>query len=201
MNEKSTLLNFKPPYKTIFVVCVILAIISILTFDIVKVNDREVAVITQFGKATKTINGWGLKVPFIETHAVTYDTSVQSISINANAATSDQQTLTIKVNVQYRLDGSKAIEIYRLVKDQKFLNDNINPPFVQEAVKSSTTKLSASELLNKRDLVKGEVETALQARLKEYFSTVVSVNLENIDWSDAYDKAIESKVIAKLTIA
>jgi regulator of protease activity HflC (stomatin/prohibitin superfamily) len=122
---------------------------------------------------------------------------VQSISVDASAATADQQSLIIKVNVQYLLDPSKAMEIYKLVKDQKYLNEVIIPPFVQEAVKASTTKFTAAELLNKRDLVKLEVETALSGRLNEYYSKVVSVNLENIDWSDAYDKAIESKVIAQ----
>lgn len=172
-------------------------VFGLFVFDLIKVNDREVAVIARFGKAQSTIQGWGLKAPWIDGHAATYDTSVQSLSVKANSATSDQQSLVIKVNVQYRIDKSKAIEIYRTVKDQKFLNDFIIPPFIQEAVKASTTKFTASELLSKRDLVKSEVETALGNRLKEYYSTVVAVNLENIDWSDAYDKAIESKVIAQ----
>ena len=176
---------------------IILQTASFLLFDVVRVNDREVAVITRFGKADKTIQGWGLKTPFIESHAVTYDTSIQSLSIDANSATSDQQTLTIKVNVQYRLDPSKAIDIYRIVKDQKYLNDSIIPPFVQEAVKASTTKYTAAELLAKRDTVKNDIQEALQNRLRDYYSTVVSVNLENIDWSPEYDKAIEGKVIAQ----
>ena len=179
------------------ILLIVLQAVSFCVFDIIKTNDREVAVITRFGKAISYTNNWSIKTPYIDSHAVTYDTSVQSISVNANSATADQQTLIIKVNVQYRLDGSKAIEIYKTVKDQKFLNESIIPPFIQEAVKASTSKFTASEMLGKRDLVKTEVETALSIRLKEYYSTVVSVNLENIDWSDAYDKAIESKVIAQ----
>lgn len=200
MNNNLNNLNNKDSLKVgliaIAVFILILQIIGFCLFDIIKINDREVAVITRFGKATSYVNNWSIKTPWIDSHAVTYDTSVQSLSVNANSATSDQQTLIIKVNVQYRLDGSKAIEIYRTVKDQKFLNESIIPPFVQEAVKASTTKFTATELLSKRDLVKTEVETALSLRLKEYYSNVVSVNLENIDWSEAYDKAIESKVIA-----
>jgi regulator of protease activity HflC (stomatin/prohibitin superfamily) len=175
----------------------LLLILSFITFDIVKINDRQVGVITQFGKAVNSVNGWSVKIPFIQNHAVTYDTSVQSLSVDANTATADQQSLKIKINVQYRLDGSKAIEIYKLVKDQEFLNGNIIPPFIQEATKASTTKFTASELLVNRDKVKLEIEQALSTRMKEYYSTVVAVNIENIDWSDAYDKAIESKVITQ----
>jgi regulator of protease activity HflC (stomatin/prohibitin superfamily) len=183
--------------RGIIILAIVLALISFFTLDLIKISDREVGVITRFGKAINIQQGWGFKVPVIDQHAVTYDTSVQSISVNANAATSDQQTLIIKVNVQYQIDPTKAIEIYKLVKNQKYLNETIIPPFVQESVKASTTKFTASELLSKRDLVKSEVETALSKRLSEYYSKVVSVNLENIDWSDAYDKAIESKVIAQ----
>jgi prohibitin 2 len=174
-----------------------LLILSFVTFDIVKINDRQVGVITQFGKAVNSVNGWSIKIPFIQNHAVTYDTSVQSLSVDANTATADQQSLKIKINVQYRLDGTKAIDIYKLVKDQEFLNASIIPPFIQEATKASTTKFTASELLVNRDKVKLEIEQALSTRLKEYYSTVVSVNIENIDWSDAYDKAIEAKVITQ----
>jgi regulator of protease activity HflC (stomatin/prohibitin superfamily) len=181
----------------IVITILLLQVVGFFAFDIVKTNDRELAVITRFGKAQTTIQGWGIKVPWIDSHAVTYDSSVQSLSVNTNSATSDQQTLIIKVNVQYRIDPSKGIDIYRIVKNQKFLNESIIPPFVQEAVKASTVKFTASELLNKRDIVKTEIENALGSRLKEYYSTVVSVNLENIDWSDAYDKAIEAKVIAQ----
>jgi prohibitin 2 len=194
--EDNSIIN-KNMGKLIGAGVVTLLVLSFVTFDIVKINDRQVGVITQLGKAVNTVNGWSLKIPFIQSHAVTYDTSVQSISVDANTATADQQSLKIKINVQYKLDGTKAIEIYKLVKDQEFLNSSIIPPFIQEATKASTTKFTASELLINRDKVKQEIEQALSTRMKEYYSTVVSVNIENIDWSDAYDKAIESKVITQ----
>jgi prohibitin 2 len=201
MNNNNTIKSSVNQYQiskgSVLLAIVILAIISFSILDIVKVNDRQVAVITQFGKAVSVANGWSVKIPFIQNHSVTYDTSVQSVSVDASTATSDQQTLKMKINVQYRLDGSKAIEIYRLVKDQDYLNANIIPPFIQEATKASTTKFTAGELLQNRDKVKAQIEQALESRMKEYFSTVVAVNIENIDWSDGYDKAIESKVITQ----
>jgi prohibitin 2 len=171
-------------------------ILSFLILDVVKVNTREIAIITEFGKVKNVINGgWGVKIPVIQAHDATYDTSVQSLSVVASTATSDQQTLQMKINVQYRIDPTKVVEIYKLVKDQKYLNEFIIPPFVQEATKASTVKFNAEQLLINRDKVKQEVEKALGDRLKEYYSTVVAVNIENIDWSDAYDKAIENKVV------
>ena len=196
-NIFKSLTNQNKTTKVILLVITIICLVSFFALDIVKVNDRQVAVITQFGKAVSVTNGWSIKIQLIQNHSITYDTSVQSVSVDASTATSDQQTLKMKINVQYRLDGSKAIEIYRLVKDQDYLNNNIIPPFIQEATKASTTRFTAGELLQNRDKVKIQIEQALESRMKEYFSTVVAVNIENIDWSDGYDKAIESKVITQ----
>lgn len=177
---------------------ILLQVIGFLVFDIVRVSERQVGVVTRFGQVQNVYTpGWHFKTPWIDSHTVTYDTGVQSVSAEAGSATKDQQTVKIKVNVQYRLDGSKARELYQTVKDQTYLNEAIIPPFIQEAVKASSSKYSATELLEKRDLVKTDVEEALQSRLKEYYSTVVAVNIENIDWSDQFDKSIEAKVIAE----
>ncbi len=186
-------------FLSIFIFVIItFQVLGIFFSDIVRVSEREVAVITRFSQVvdTKTA-GWYFKTPWIDNQVATYDIGVQSISADASSATKDQQTVKIRVNVQYRLDGSKAREIFRLVKDQKYLNDSIIPPFIQEAVKASSAKYTASELLEKRDLLKNSVEEALQNRLKEYYSSVVAVNIENIDYSEQFDKAIESKVIAQ----
>lgn len=182
-----------------FLVFVLLVqVVGVLLIDIVKVNERQAAVITRFGKVVDIRTaGWYFKVPWLDNVAAVYDAGVQSISAEASAATKDQQTVKIKVNVQYQIDTSKANEIFRLVPNQKQLDELIVPPIIQEAVKSTSAKFSASELLEKRDFVKTGTEEALNSRLKEYFIVIKTVNIENLDFSEAYDKAIEQKVIAE----
>ena len=185
----------------IFIVVSVFILVQLIgtgIFDLVRVNERQVAVITRFGRVIDVKNaGWHFKVPWIDSLAATYDTSVQSVSANASSATKDQQTVDIKANIQYRIDPTKAREIFQLVQSQKFLNESIVPPFIQEAVKATISEYTAGELLEKRDVVKVGIEERLQERLDGYYSTVVAVNIENIDWSDEFDKAIEQKVIAE----
>jgi prohibitin 2 len=182
-----------------FLVFVLLVqVVGVLLIDIVKVNERQAAVITRFGKVVDIRTaGWYFKVPWLDNVAAVYDAGVQSISAEAAAATKDQQTVKIKVNVQYQIDTSKANEIFKLVPNQKQLDELIVPPIIQEAVKSTSAKFSASELLEKRDFVKTGTEEALNSRLKEYYIVIKTVNIENLDFSEAYDKAIEQKVIAE----
>jgi prohibitin 2 len=182
-----------------FIVFILLIqVVGLFLIDIVKVNERQAAVITRFGKVVDIRTaGWYFKLPWLDNVAAVYDAGVQSISAEASAATKDQQTVKIKVNVQYQIDTSKANEIFRLVPNQRQLDELIVPPIIQEAVKSTSAKFSASELLEKRDLVKTGTEDALNSRLKEYYIVTKTVNIENLDFSEAYDKAIEQKVIAE----
>ncbi len=189
---------FRWSFLGVFSILLILQLAGLFFFDIVRVSEREVAVITRLGKVTDIDSaGWHLKIPWIDRNAAIYDLGVQSSTAEASAATRDQQSVKINTNVQYRLDGSKAKEIYQLVKDQKYLNESIIPPFIQESIKAISTKYTAGELLEKRDVVKSDIEAALQNRLREYYSNVVAVNIVNIDWSDGFDKAVEQKVIAE----
>jgi regulator of protease activity HflC (stomatin/prohibitin superfamily) len=185
-------------WKGLLILVVSLQLSGSFLFDIVRVNERQMAVITRLGQISDVKSaGWHFKIPWIDSQVATYDLSVQSVTSEASAATRDQQTVTLKINVQYKLDPTKAREIFRLVRDQEYLANSIVPPFVQESVKVTTAQFTASELLEKRDLVKTKVEETLQSRLKEYFANVVAVNIENIDWSSAFDTAIEAKVIAE----
>jgi regulator of protease activity HflC (stomatin/prohibitin superfamily) len=190
--------SFKQYFYIFIFVILGFQLLGLFATDIVKVNERQVAVITRLGKVidTKTA-GWYFKVPYLDNVAALYDSAVQSVSAEAACATKDQQSINVKVNVQFRLDPTKAVDLFRTVKTQDYLNTAIIPPIIQETIKSKTAKYSAAELLDKRDLLKLDTENALSEKLKEYFSTVASVNIENIDFSEQFDRAIESKVIAE----
>jgi regulator of protease activity HflC (stomatin/prohibitin superfamily) len=177
---------------------VVLALLLFFLSDVVKVDERQVAIITRMGRFTDSRTaGWSLKIPVIENVAAIYRTDIQSISDTAASATKDQQSVNLKVNTQYRIDVTKMQEIFRQFKDQDTLNKTIVPPLIQEAVKASTTQFSAAELLEKRDMLKTKIEEALSKRFDEYNLKVVAVNVENIDFSEQFDKAIEQKVIAE----
>jgi regulator of protease activity HflC (stomatin/prohibitin superfamily) len=167
-------------------------------FDVVKINERQVAVITRFGKVqSANSGGWFIKTPFIDSVATIYPTDIQTVNVVASSASRDQQTLSITVNAQYRLDSSKSLEMFKAFKSEEQLETNILPPILQEVVKTVSSRYSSTELLTARDVIKLEIEKLLQERLNEFFVKIVSVNIVNLDWSDAFDKAIEAKVISE----
>jgi prohibitin 2 len=197
MNQ--TNFNLKQIFSIVIIAILALQIMGLFITDIVKVNERQVAVITRFGQIVDVKGpGWHFKIPYLDTVAAIYDSAVQSISIDdVTAATKDQQSIKLKLNIQVKLDASKAKEVFQQVKDQKYLNETVLLPIIQETIKSKTAKFSAFDLLDKRDLLKSETEQALGEKFREFNTVVTAVNIVNIDFSDQFDKAIEQKVIAE----
>jgi prohibitin 2 len=186
-------------FSILVITIVVLQILGLFVTDIVKVNERQVAVITRFGKIVDVKGpGWHFKIPYLDSVAAVYDSAVQSISLDdVTAATKDQQSIKLNLNVQVKIDPSKAKEIFQQVKDQKYLNETVLLPIIQETIKSKTAKFSAFDLLDKRDLLKTETEQGLSEKFREFNTVVTTVNIVNIDFSDQFDKAIEQKVIAE----
>ncbi|CAB4241798.1 HflC Membrane protease subunits, stomatin/prohibitin homologs [uncultured Caudovirales phage] len=112
----------------------------------------------------------------------------------ANAGTKDLQVVHTDIVVNFRLDPLKVPHIYKeygLNVDEKVLGPGIN-----EAFKSVTGHYTSEELVTKRDLVSTEILQHLMAKMAPFNITVSNISLVNFGFSEAYQKAIEAKVIA-----
>ena len=112
----------------------------------------------------------------------------------ANAGTKDLQVVHTDIVVNFRLDPTKVPHIYKeygLNVDEKVLGPGVN-----EAFKSVTGHYTSEELVTKRDLVSAEILQHLVAKMAPFNIAVSNVSLVNFGFSQAYQAAIESKVIA-----
>jgi regulator of protease activity HflC (stomatin/prohibitin superfamily) len=112
----------------------------------------------------------------------------------AQAGTKDLQVVHTDIVVNFRLDPLKVPHIYKeygLNVDEKVLGPGIN-----EAFKSVTGHYTSEELVTKRDLVSAEILTHLVAKMAPFNITVSNISLVNFGFSQAYQQAIEAKVIA-----
>ena len=123
------------------------------------------------------------------------DVRLQKAQLNAaNAGTKDLQVVHTDIVVNFRLDPNKVPHIYKeygLNVDEKVLGPGIN-----EAFKSVTGHYTSEELVTKRDLVSSEILQHLQTKMAPFNITVSNISLVNFGFSEAYQKAIEAKVIA-----
>lgn len=123
------------------------------------------------------------------------DVRLQKAQLNgANAGTKDLQVVHTDIVVNFRLDPAKVPHIYKeygLNVDEKVLGPGVN-----EAFKSVTGHYTSEELVTKRDIVSSEILQHLIEKMAPFNITVNNVSLVNFGFSEAYQKAIEAKVIA-----
>jgi regulator of protease activity HflC (stomatin/prohibitin superfamily) len=123
------------------------------------------------------------------------DIKVQKEQTEADAASKDLQTVNIVVALNYHINADKVAQIYENLG--LMYKERIIDPAMQEAVKASTAKFTAEELITKRELVREDIKTQLRARLAERDIIVDEFNIVNFRFSKVFNEAIEAKVTAE----
>ena len=154
-------------------------------------------VLTKLGKIDEQPLGEGFHVviPFVS-RVEKINLRVNKVEVQASAGTKDLQSVNMKVAVNYTIDPSKVVQIYRKVGDARAVADNIVAPINQEVIKSNASLLDAEELLTKRQLLKTKILEDLTQRLSTEGIIVQDASVADIVFSEEFNKAIEAKQIA-----
>lgn len=180
----------------------VLTAILVLAFIIVPfsfhtVNTGEVVVVKHLGEA-KHVRTAGTYFDFwlTETYDV-YDAKVQNVEVSTSAYSSDAQTMDIKMTLQYQIMADKVIDIASQYGSLSVLQSRIESIAV-EKTKSVLSSYKAMDIISERASMSPKVEESIKdAIAEEYFVTIATVVLTNIDFSDAFETAVEDKMIAE----
>lgn len=183
-------------------IATMLCIIGIIAFILVPfsfhtVNTGEVAVVKTFGEA-KEVKGPGLNWDFWAINKYEYiNTKTQELPIQTMAYSSDAQPMTIEMTVQYQILADEALSVVKTYGTAEALTSRITA-IVTEAPKTVLSSRAAMDIIANRAEVTPEVEQAIIAAVgDQYFITVNKVTIANIDFSDAFEQAVEDKMIAE----
>lgn len=183
-------------------VCAGAAVVSALLFIFIPFSFHtvvagEVAVVKHLGNAV-SVRTAGTYFDFWVTESYdTYDAKVQNLDITTTAYSKDAQTMDILMTVQYQIDSSKAIEIANNYGSLDVLSNRIQSVTI-EKTKSVLSAYSAMTIIETRASISPEVETTVKDAIdSNYHVTVNTVVLTNIDFSDAFEKTVEDKMIAE----
>lgn len=181
-----------------FILAIVLAISFIVVpFSFHTVNTGSVAVVKHLGKVTKVKNA-GTHYDFWLTNKyIKYDTKVREITIEDMAYSSDAQQMTLNIKFQYQIMADKAIDITSSYGSLNALETRIQS-IVTEKTKSTLSGYTAMNIIANRSTLSPKVEDVVKKTLgDEYFVNVVNVAITNIDFSDAFEGAVEDKMIAE----
>lgn len=161
------------------------------------VNAGEVAVVKHLGEI-REVRTAGTYFDFWITEKYdVYDAKVQTLDIRDNAYSKDAQTMDITMTVQYQIDTGKVKEIATTYGSLTALSTKIRSVSIERA-KSVLSARSAMDIIETRATISPEVEKVVQAAISEnYFVSINTVVLTNIDFSDAFEQTVEQKMIAE----
>ena len=180
--------------KRIIIGIVVFALI-LGSFFVVPAGHKGVIFNTFTGVKDKTYDeGLHFKLPFFE-KAFKFEVRTRLFHDLASAASKDLQIVSTEVSLNYHINKDKVNDLFKNIGPEYEVR--IIDPSIQEVVKAITAKHIAEELITKRPVVKEEIKANLKDRLAGYYIALDDLSITNFDFSDEFNKAIESKVTAE----
>ena len=169
----------------------------IIPFSVHEVQTGELAVVRTLGKITGIAEpGTNFDLWFV-TQYEKYDTKVQNVDITTAAYSSDAQTMDIAMTLQYQVMADKVMDIATQYGSLEVLQSRIQSIAI-EKTKSVLSSYKAMDIIATRSAISPAVEEAIKNAIgNDYFVKVNTVVLSNIDFSNAFEQAVEDKMIAE----
>jgi len=143
--------------------------------------------------------GLGFKMPVIDS---VVDISVQSQARtyeNVQTYSKDQQTASLMISVNYRLPADQVETIYGEYGGAEGVVNRLLDRQVPQAVKNVFGRFNAVTAINERGRLVNEVSAALMESVKGPI-IIESVQIENIDFDDGYERAIAARMEAEVEV-
>lgn len=168
----------------------------VLLFSAFKtIGAGEIGIVTRMGEVNRVAeSGLMVKIPFIES-VVKMDTRIQKKEAKSSAVTKDLQDVESTLALNYSINKEVALNLYKEVGVE--YEANIIEPVLHESFKAGTAKYTAEGLITNRAEAKEEILAVVKERLDPYGITVADLNIVNLDFSQAFNQAIEEKAVAQ----
>ena len=178
----------------VFLILIVVDIFTPVYGWFARVDSGYVGIVTKFGKIEDKVLPAGFHVTswFEHVHPINVRTQIKSGEVVAFS--SDIQQVTLKVSINYNVTPDAANTLYRTVGNGYF--DTLVSPRVNEDVKAIVSNYTAESLIANREKLSGEILVLLQSDLAQYGITISTVSVENIDFTDAFEAAVEAKQVA-----
>ena len=143
--------------------------------------------------------GLGMKLPFFDTIK---KISIQNLTVQYNgvqAYSKDQQTAIIKASVSFHVPPTEVIALYTEYGSIEGITSRLVDRQVPTQVENVFGQYTAISAVQNRVQFVQDVTAAIR---KAVVGPIVidSVQIENIDFSDAYEKSIEQRVQAEVLV-
>lgn len=160
-----------------------------------QINTTEAAFESRFGEIKPEILSPGLHFYNIfTTDIITMDLREQRFSLETQAFTKDTQNSTQKLSGTVSISRDKAVGIYTTLGTTWFEKEV--QPVLLGSLKTVTGQFVADELIAQRGRLRDQVFASVNSAIEERGLRITVLEIENIDFSDDYERAVEAKTKA-----
>jgi regulator of protease activity HflC (stomatin/prohibitin superfamily) len=174
--------------------------LAILGGSFYTVDQGERGVVLRNGAVVGTAEpGLGFKLPIVDSvRSVTVQTQARLYE-NVMVYSRDQQTAELQVSVNYRLPSDQVEQVYSDFGGQSGIVTRLLDRQVPENVKNVFGRFNAVTAIQERGRLTFEIQEAIQKAVTGPM-IIESVQIENIDFSDAYEASIEQRMLAEVEV-
>lgn len=185
--------EFRWGHIIVSVVALIVAII--LAFSMIKtVPTGYTGILTTFGKVEPNTVSAGVHVIAPWQKIVKLDNRTQKVSVETDTFSKDIQQVKVSLAVNFCIDQTTAQELYKTVGVNYY--ESVVLPRILENVKAVVAEYSAENLVAKRGELSDEILTRLTDDAAAYGINIISISVEDIDFTDEFTDAVERKQVA-----
>jgi len=125
-----------------------------------------------------------------------YHVREETWSEKTSIFTKDTQRVDVSFSVTYNPDPKAVTHIYQTIGRKYELVEKIVKPVVLGSIKDAIGQVIADELVSKRELVTKQALAEVKENLAARNVFVTDLQFTDLDFDDAYEKAVEEKVVA-----
>ena len=174
---------------------VALIVALILAFSMIKtVPTGYTGILTTFGKVEPNTVSAGVHVIAPWQKIVKLDNRTQKVSVETDTFSKDIQQVKVSLAVNFCIDQATAQELYKTVGVNYY--ESVVLPRILENVKAVVAEYSAENLVAKRGELSDEILTRLTDDAAAYGINIISISVEDIDFTDEFTDAVERKQVA-----
>lgn len=164
------------------------------------IDQGERGVVLRNG-AISSIAGPGLnfKMPIIDS---VVEISVQSQNKQYDKVATysrDQQPAEVRLSVNYRVPPDRVGEVYERFGSEEGMVARLVDPRVYEHFKNVFGQFNAATSIQDRARLNLEIEKSLRASIDGPI-IIESIQVENIDFSEAYERSVEERMLAEVEV-
>ena len=173
---------------------VVLAVAFTILACISYVPTGYTGIVTTFGKVHDNTLDAGINFHAPWDNVITMDNREQRATFQLEAFSKDIQQVDIQGSINYNIDKVTAMNLYRDVGTGYV--EILVGPRIAEDVKVIIAQYTAENLIANRQDAANKIEALIREELTPKGINVISLAIENIDFTDAFESAVEAKQVA-----